>query len=66
MDQKKLAEISGLSTPTIKRLEAFDGPLVAVKVATLDALRAAFDDAGVQFTFSGDVSEGPGVSLKEN
>jgi transcriptional regulator with XRE-family HTH domain len=62
-EQKDLAEASGVSLPSIKRLELQKGPLAA-HGKTHDALVAAFQRAGV--TFLGDGEEkggGPGVRL---
>ncbi|WP_318012997.1 MULTISPECIES: helix-turn-helix transcriptional regulator [unclassified Mesorhizobium] len=47
-DQKALAERSKVSLATIKRLEPLPGPLRANRV-TIDALRRAFESAGIQF-----------------
>jgi transcriptional regulator with XRE-family HTH domain len=49
-NQTVLAQKSGLSVETIKRLERLKGYLGAVKVETLDAIIKAFDKAGVEFT----------------
>ena len=57
-EQKNLAKRSGVSLPTIKRLEAKPGPLGAY-ASTLAAIRAAFEDEGIEF-FNG---EAPGVRL---
>jgi transcriptional regulator with XRE-family HTH domain len=59
-EQRQLAEASSVSLPTIKRLEAKPGVLVAHN-STLAALRAAFEAAGVEFT-NGDR---PGVRLRQ-
>src|SRR6516165_9176264 len=48
-EQRDLAEASAVSLPTVKRLEAKPGVLVAHN-STLAALRAAFEAAGVEFT----------------
>lgn len=58
--QAKLAEESGVSVETIKRLERMDGAIEATKVATLDAIRKTLVGAGVEFT-NGDE---PGVKLR--
>jgi hypothetical protein len=58
-EQRHLAEASSVSLPTIKRLEARPGILVAHN-STVAALRRAFEDAGVEFT-NGDQ---PGVRLR--
>jgi transcriptional regulator with XRE-family HTH domain len=59
--QQKLAEVSGVSEPTIARLEAADGRLGG-RVGTKDKLRSAFEDAGIEFL----EGEEPGVKLKKN
>jgi len=46
--QAELAAKSGISVPTIKRLEAMDGELSG-HTATMRALQTAFEAAGVQF-----------------
>ena len=46
--QERLAEASGVSIPTIKRLEAVDGE-VGGRPETGDALVAALEKAGVEF-----------------
>jgi len=47
-EQKDLAEASGVSLPTIKRLEATPGPLSA-HGPTIAAMRRAFETAGLEF-----------------
>lgn len=46
--QHDLAEASGVSYPTIARLEKEDGPLGGRKT-TAEAIRAALEAAGVEF-----------------
>lgn len=58
--QAKLAEESGVSVETIKRLERMEGAIAATKVATIDAIEKALVKAGVEFT-NGDE---PGVKLR--
>jgi transcriptional regulator with XRE-family HTH domain len=58
--QMKLAEKAGVSVETIKRLERMDGTLEATKVATLEAIRNALVEDGIEFT-NGDE---PGVKLR--
>jgi transcriptional regulator with XRE-family HTH domain len=58
--QERLAEASGVSLPTIKRLEPGDGSL-PTKVETMEKLHRALEAAGVEFT-NGDE---PGVKLKK-
>lgn len=59
--QTDLAEASGVSLPTIKRLEASTGDLGG-RTVTADAIRAALEAAGVQFIPQN--GGGAGVRLK--
>lgn len=61
MEQKDLAERSGVSLPSIKRLEQMNGSLTATRVSTVEAIRAALEAAGV--TFIAENGGGPGVRL---
>ena len=65
MDQKDLAAASGLSLPTIQRMEASDG-VIRGNVDSLMKLIAALDAAGVELINEGAVSEkgGRGIRLK--
>jgi transcriptional regulator with XRE-family HTH domain len=65
VDQKRLAELSGLSVPTIQRMEASDG-LVRGNVESLVKLVRALADAGVDLIDEGAVSAtgGKGVRLR--
>ncbi|WP_276318133.1 helix-turn-helix domain-containing protein [Rhodovarius crocodyli] len=56
---RELARLAEVSTDTIARLER--GELL--KPATLDAIRTAFEEAGVIFVDEN--GEGPGVRLKK-
>lgn len=47
IDQKQLAELSGVSQPTIQRMEASDGTVRGV-VETLTKVVEAFQRAGVE------------------
>ncbi len=58
-EQRELAEASGVSLPTIKRLEAARGRLGA-HTPTILALQRALEDAGVTFIATG---ETVGVSV---
>jgi len=60
MEQSELAKAAGVSVETVKRLEAQDGPLLAGRAATLNAIEKALSKAGVEFTNG----EAPGVRLK--
>jgi len=59
-DQRQLAAASSVSLPTIKRLEAKPGILIAHAV-TVIAIRNALECAGVEFTNG----EQPGVRLRK-
>ena len=61
MEQSALAEASGISAPTVKRLEQMRGPISAY-TNTEAAIRKAFAEAGVVFV-DGDTM-GPGVRLR--
>lgn len=65
VDQRKLAEMSGLSTPTIQRMEASDGTIRG-NVDSLVKLIAALDAAGIDLIDDGAASPegGRGVRLK--
>ncbi|MFG1377340.1 helix-turn-helix transcriptional regulator [Xanthobacter autotrophicus] len=60
--QADLARASGVSAPTIARLESVDGPLGGM-VDTSSKIRAALEAAGVIFIEQN--GNGPGVRLKE-
>ncbi|WP_395697961.1 helix-turn-helix domain-containing protein [Methylocella sp.] len=60
--QEKLAEVSGVSIATIKRLEPGDGTL-PTKVETMERLRMALEAAGVEFIPQN--GGGPGVRLRK-
>jgi transcriptional regulator with XRE-family HTH domain len=65
IDQRRLAELSGLSVPTIQRMEASEA-MVRGNVDSLVKLIAAFDAAGIEMIDEGAVShsQGRGVRLK--
>ena len=67
IDQRKLAELSGLSVPTIQRMEASDG-VIRGNVDSLMKLVAALDGAGIALIGDAAVSTGGGrgVRLKES
>jgi transcriptional regulator with XRE-family HTH domain len=67
IDQKELAELSGLSVPTIQRMEGSEG-VIRSNVDSLMKLLEALDRAGIILIGAGDVSGasgGRGVRLKE-
>jgi transcriptional regulator with XRE-family HTH domain len=59
--QEQLSEAAGVSIPTIKRLEAHDGPLGG-RNDTADKIRTALEQAGIQFIDEN--GGGPGVRLR--
>ena len=65
IDQRQLADLSGLSVPTIQRMEASE-TMVRGNVDSLVKLIAAFDSAGIEMIDDGAVSHavGRGVRLK--
>lgn len=65
MDQKTLAALSGVSLPTIQRMEASDGNVRGI-VDTLTKVVAALDKAGIELIGDDARSEtgGRGVRLK--
>jgi len=67
LDQRKLAELSGLSLPTIQRMETSED-VVRGNVDSLTKLMAAFDSIGVEFLREGiiDTEGGRGVRFKKS
>jgi transcriptional regulator with XRE-family HTH domain len=67
IDQRQLAELAGLSVPTIQRMEASEG-MVRGNVDSLVKLITALDAAGIEMIDEGAVSNsrGRGVRLKIN
>jgi transcriptional regulator with XRE-family HTH domain len=65
IDQKTLAELSGLSVPTIQRMEASEG-VVRGNVDSLMKLIAALEQVGIVLISEGTVSQsgGRGVRMK--
>lgn len=65
IDQKRLAELSGLSVPTIQRMEASDGNVRGV-VESLTRVVEALEAAGIELIGEGAASPsgGRGVRLK--
>jgi predicted transcriptional regulator len=66
IDQRQLAEMSGVSLPTIQRMEASEGTVRGV-VDTLMKVIEAFDRAGIELISDNAVSRegGRGVRFKE-
>jgi transcriptional regulator with XRE-family HTH domain len=66
IDQRQLADLSGLSVPTIQRMEASE-TVVRGNVDSLMKLITALDKAGIELVNEGAAStgQGRGVRLKE-
>ncbi|MCB1496925.1 MAG: helix-turn-helix transcriptional regulator [Bauldia sp.] len=65
LDQRQIAELAGLSVPTIQRMEASDG-VIRGNVDSLMKLIDALDTAGIELIGEGAASAdgGRGVRLK--
>lgn len=63
IDQKALAELSGLSVPTIQRMEASDGNVRGV-VDSLTKVVEALEHAGVELIGPGAPSAGSGRGVR--
>lgn len=63
IDQRKLAELSGLSLPTIQRMEASDG-VVRGNVDSLMKLVTALDAAGIELITDNATSAGGGRGIR--
>jgi transcriptional regulator with XRE-family HTH domain len=63
LDQRHLAERSGLSVPTIQRMEASEG-VIRGNVDSLMKLIGALDAAGVALIGDGAVSAGGGRGVR--
>jgi transcriptional regulator with XRE-family HTH domain len=66
IDQRQLAELSGISLPTVQRMEASEGNVRGV-VDTLTKVVEAFDRAGIELIGDNATSRegGRGVRLKQ-
>lgn len=63
MEQRALAEASGVSLPTIQRMEASNGTVRGV-IDSLMKVMAALETAGVEFINEGAVSAGGGRGVR--
>ncbi len=63
LDQRALAALSGLSVPTIQRMEASEG-VIRGNVDSLMKLTGALDLAGVDLIGEGTVSDGGGRGVR--
>ena len=61
--QKELSEHSGVSIPSIKRLEKGTGPM-GVRLNTISALERALEAAGIEFIDEN--GGGPGVRMRKS
>jgi transcriptional regulator with XRE-family HTH domain len=63
IDQRKLAELSGLSVPTIQRMEA-SGGVIRGNVDSLMKLVSALGEAGIELIGEGSASSGGGRGVR--
>lgn len=63
LDQRALAALSGLSVPTIQRMEASEG-VIRGNVDSLMKLTGALDQAGVDLIGEGAASDGGGRGVR--
>jgi len=63
IDQRKLAELSGLSLPTIQRMEASEG-VIRGNVDSLMKLVAALDANGIELISDSATSSGGGRGVR--
>lgn len=63
IDQRRLAELAGLSVPTIQRMEASAG-VVRGNVDSLVKLVSALDAAGIELIAEGAPSQGGGRGVR--
>ncbi|WP_173933768.1 helix-turn-helix transcriptional regulator [Chelativorans sp. Marseille-P2723] len=64
IDQKRLAELSGVSLPTIQRMEASEGAVVRGVVDTLNKVIEALDAAGIELIGENAPSAGRGRGVR--
>ena len=63
LDQRELARLSGLSAPTIQRMETCEGSVRAV-VDSLEKVMNALANAGVELIVEGAPSQGVGLGVR--
>ncbi len=63
IDQRRLAELSGLSVPTIQRMEA-SSAIIRGNVDSLMKLIAALEVSGIELIGEGAVSQGGGRGVR--
>jgi len=63
MEQKALSQASGVSLPTIQRMEASNGTVRGV-IESLTKVMAALEAAGIEFINEGGLSSGGGRGVR--
>lgn len=63
VDQRELAELAGVSLPTVQRMEASEGNVRGL-VETLTRVVEAFDRAGIELIGDDKVSSGGGRGVR--
>ena len=63
ISQSELASSSRVSVPTLRRMEASEGPASGM-ANNVAAVKAALEESGIEFLSDGDVAAGPGVALR--
>jgi transcriptional regulator with XRE-family HTH domain len=63
LDQRQIAELAGLSVPTIQRMEASED-LIRGNVDSLMKLIGALESAGIELIAEGAVSQGGGRGVR--
>jgi transcriptional regulator with XRE-family HTH domain len=63
LDQRQIADLAGLSVPTIQRMEASEG-VIRGHVDSLMKLIGALDTAGIELIGEGAVSQGGGRGVR--
>lgn len=63
IDQRRLADLAGLSVPTIQRMEA-SGGVIRGNVDSLMKLVSALDAAGIELIAEGAASQGGGRGVR--
>ncbi len=63
--RKDLAEHSGVSFASMMRLESFEG-VPSSNIKTLDAIKKAFEDEGVEFIGTPDDRPGVRLNISDN
>ena len=63
IDQRQLAELAGLSLPTVQRMEASEGTVRGV-IDTLTKIVEALDAAGIELIGNNAVSNGQGRGVR--